>query len=116
MSTTNLTMCDKVLSYIKENEPVKTSAIVRDLDIQSKYVREICETTEEIQGVKVRQCYYWTTAEQLSALQNEIRDFIKSYSDRPCHLTDALDKFATTKPMKDYIRSVIFMMCPEAEE
>lgn len=114
-------MCDKVLSYIKENEPVKTSAIARDLDIQSKDVREICNTTESIQGVKVRQCYYWTTAEQLSALQNMIRDYLSEYyiGDRLSDelIQDVLKTFAPpTGPVRDYVRSVIFMMCPEEEE
>lgn len=104
VSTQNMEMRDKVLSRIKKYGPLKSSEIIRNLDdVRSKDVREICQTTESVQGVKVRQCYYWTDAEQLSDLKREILEKARVNG----NIKDIRMNFAGTKSTIDYIEAVI---------
>lgn len=110
VSTQNMEMRDKVLSRIQKYGPLKSSQIIRDLDdVMSKDVREICQTTESVQGVKVRQCYYWSTSEQLSNLK---RDILRRARDDGFDgkITDIIRSFYATRYSSEYVAAVIEQM------
>lgn len=107
---TEISMDDKILSVIKETEPVKTSTIRRVTGIDSDTVRYLCETNDDIKGLKIRQCYVWSTKDRVKQTKKDILSIVRKYPDGCSGYEDVVSILGTNKMTRDYITAVIYDM------